>query len=257
MISLKSKIVFITGASSGIGKACAKLFAEHGADLILTARRIDRLEKLATELRQQYQVKVLPIQLDVRDKDQVQKSIGSLANEWKNIDILINNAGLALTTDKMQDAKLENWDIMIDTNIRGVLYVTHAILPNMIERNHGHIINVGSIAGHDFYPSGNIYSATKHAVKAISKSLKIDLLGTAIRVTEIAPGAVETEFSEVRWNDKERANNYYKDFKPLVADDIADNILYCATRPAHVNIAEMIIFPVAQSSANHIHRGNI
>lgn len=256
MLSLKTKTVFITGASSGIGAACAKQFAKHGANLILTARRVDRLENLAKELRDKYQVRIITIQLDVRDKEQVLDKIKTLASEWQNIDILVNNAGLALSTDKMQDAKLENWDTMIDTNIRGLLYVTHSILPMMIARNQGHIINIGSVAGHEYYPAGNIYSATKHAVKAISKSLKIDLLGTPIRVTEVSPGAVETEFSEIRWQDKERAKNFYKDFQPLTGDDIADTVLYCATRPAHVNIAEMIVLPVAQASANHLHRDN-
>jgi 3-hydroxy acid dehydrogenase / malonic semialdehyde reductase len=254
MGQLKDKIILITGASSGIGEACAKQFAAQGAKLILAARRKERLEALAEKLTLNHQVSIHLLQLDVRDKAQVQQAIATLPSDWQAIDVLVNNAGLALSTDKMQDAKVENWEVMIDTNIKGLLYITNAILAGMVQRNRGHIINIGSIAGHEYYPAGNVYSATKHAVKAITKSLKIDLLGTDIRVTEIAPGAVETEFSEIRWNDKERAKNFYKDFKPLIADDIADIIVYCANAPAHVNIAEIIVTPVAQSSANHLHK---
>lgn len=252
MISLKNKIVFITGASSGIGEACASQFAAQGAHLVLTARRIERLELLAKRLEKEYQINVLPLQLDVRHNEQVNNCVQQLTAKWSDIDILINNAGLALTTDKLQDGNINNWDTMIDTNLRGLLYVTHAILPGMISRNRGHIINIGSVAGHEYYPAGNVYCATKHAVKAISKTLRIDLLGTALRVTEIDPGMVETEFSEVRWNDKERAKSFYADFTPLVGNDIADAAVYCATRPLHVDIAEMSILPVAQASANHL-----
>jgi 3-hydroxy acid dehydrogenase/malonic semialdehyde reductase len=254
MQSLKNKIVFITGASSGIGKACAEQFAAMGARVIITARRIDKIKDLAEQLSKQYQTEVLPLQLDVRDKAMVATVIGQLPQNWQDIDILLNNAGLALTTDKMQDADVDNWDTMIDTNLKGLLYVTHQILPKMLTHNTGHIINIGSVAAHECYPSGNVYSATKHAVRAINKSLRIDLLGTAIRVSEIDPGAVYTEFSDVRWGDKERAAQFYSAFTPLVADDIADAVLYCATRKPHVNVAEMIIFPVDQASANHLHR---
>lgn len=253
-LKLHDKVVLITGASSGIGKASAMKFAENGANLILVARRQNKLDELATYISKTFNNDVLTIKLDVRNKEEVLSSIHNLPKEWNKIDILINNAGLALSTDKIQDAKLENWEIMIDTNLRGLLYVTYAILPSMTARNSGHIINIGSCAGHEYYPSGNIYSATKHAVKAISKSLRLDLLGTAIRVTEIAPGAVETEFSEVRWKDKKRAKEFYKGFHPLEPDDIADAIVYCATRPLHVDISEISIFPTAQASANHLYR---
>jgi 3-hydroxy acid dehydrogenase/malonic semialdehyde reductase len=251
---LTNKIVFITGASSGIGKACAEQFASQGAHLILTARRFDRIEKLAEKLQKQYGVKVLPIALDIQERETVEKVVHELTEEWKFIDILINNAGLALTTDAIQAANPTNWDIMIRTNICGLLYTTHAILPQMIARNGGHIINIGSTAAHECYTNGNVYCATKHAVKAFSKSLRIDLLGKAIRVTEIDPGCVETEFSEVRWKDKKRAKEFYSGFTPLVAEDIADAAIYCTTRPLHVNIAEMIIYPTEQASANHLHR---
>lgn len=254
MQNLKNKIVFITGASSGIGRACAEQLAALGAKLILTARRITRITQLAADLNKQYGIAALPLQLDVRDPNQVKQVIENLANEWKNIDILINNAGLALATDSTQEGDINNWDTMIDTNIKGLLYVTRAILPGMIARNSGHIINIGSIAGREYYPGGNVYAATKFAVNAISKSLRIDLLGTAIRASEVAPGAVETEFSEVRWKDKERAKEFYSNFTPLTAEDIADAVIYCATRKPHVNIAEILVLPTAQASANFIHR---
>jgi 3-hydroxy acid dehydrogenase/malonic semialdehyde reductase len=254
MLSLKNKIVFITGASSGIGKACAEQFAALGAKLILTARRFDKITELANQLSKKNSVAVLPLQLDVQNNEAVKKLVAQLSDEWKDIYLLINNAGLALTTDYIQDAKTENWDTMIDTNVKGLLYVTRAILPGMVARNSGHIVNMGSITGREYYPGGNVYTATKHAVKAISKSLRLDLLGTPIRVSEIAPGAVETEFSEVRWNDKERAKAFYADFTPLVADDIADAIVYCTTRPLHVNVAEILITPTCQASSNHFYR---
>lgn len=254
MKSLKNKIVLITGASSGIGKSCAEQFAALGARLILTARRIDRLNQLAADLKNQYSTEVLSIELDVRDRNKVESIINNLSPEWQSIEILVNNAGLALSTDTTQEGNPDNWDTMIDTNVKGLLYVTRAILPGMIARKNGHVINIGSVAGHEYYPGGNVYSATKHAVKAISKNLKIDLLGTPVRVSEIDPGAVETEFSEVRWKDKERAKEFYATFTPLTPDDIADAVIYCATRKPHVNISEILIQPTDQASANHIFR---
>lgn len=251
---IRNKIVLITGASSGIGKAAAQQFAEKDARLILTARRIDKIKQIAAELTEKYQVEVLPLQCDVRDKSQIKTTLDNLPAAWQDINILVNNAGLALDSSKIQDGNIDNWDVMIDTNIRGLLYMTRAILPRMVASNSGHIINIGSVAGHDCYPSGNIYCATKHAVNAISKSMRLDLLGTAIRVTEMAPGAVHTEFSEVRWHDKQRADEFYQGFQALTADDIADAIVYCATRPLHVNVAEMLIFPTAQASCNHLHK---
>ncbi len=251
---MKGKIVFITGASSGMGKACAEKFASLGAKLILTARRIDRLEQLAKELTKQYNTDVLPLELDISNKEAVAKVIGALEEKWSNIEILINNAGTALDNELLQDGNPDSWDVMIDTNFKGLLYVTRSILPGMILRKRGHIINIGSSAGHEYYPKGNVYCATKHAVKAISKSLRIDLLGLPIRVTEIDPGAVKTEFSEVRWKDKNRAEEYYSGFTPLAANDIADAVIFCATRPAHVDISELVIYPTAQASTNHLFR---
>jgi len=251
---IKGQTVFITGASSGIGKACAEQFAELGCNLIIKARRADRLQALATELSSKYGIICIPIELDVRSNEQVEAVFKKLETDKIEIDILINNAGLGLTSDKIQDAKVGNWDTMIDTNIKGLLYVTKSALPFMMRKNHGHIINIGSVAGRYCYTGGNVYCATKHAVKAISKSLRLDLIGTAIRVSEIAPGAVETEFSEVRFNDKERAKKVYAGFSPLTADDIADTVLYCATRPPHMNIDELVVFPQAQASVTDIYR---
>lgn len=247
---LKGKTVFITGASSGIGKASAERFAALGANLVITARRLDRLKALESTLMDRYGIACRSIELDVRNFDEVQKAFQGL-----DVDVLLNNAGLALSTNTMQTANVSDWETMIDTNLKGFLYVIKASLPRMIERNQGHIINLGSIAGRSSYMGGNIYCATKHAVRSISESLRIDLSGTALRVSEIAPGAVETEFSEVRWNDKERARKFYQDFEPLVAEDIADAILYVATRPSHVNISELVVYPQAQASPTTICRG--
>lgn len=251
---MKNQTVLITGASSGIGKACAEQFAALATTIVITGRRIDRLKTLAKQLTAEHKINIIPIQLDVRNHAQVEAAIQQLTKDKIEIDILVNNAGLALSTDKMQDAKVSNWDTMIDTNVKGLLYVTRAILPTMVKKNHGHIINIGSISGHSCYVSGNVYCATKHAVRAISKSLRLDLMGTAIRVSEIDPGAVETEFSEVRWNDKEKAKKIYEGFTPLVANDIADAVIYCATRPPHVNVAELVVYPQAQASITDIYR---
>lgn len=253
MISLENKIVLITGSSSGIGEACAKVFSKLSARIILCARRMDRLEELAGQLvRLGKTPYILP--LDVSDRHQVNARLSSLPPEWQDVDILINNAGLALDSVPLHEGNVDNWEIMLNTNVNGLLYVSHAIIPKMIKRSCGHIINIGSIAGQEAYPNGNIYCATKAAVRSISKSMRLDLLGTPVRVTEIAPGAVETEFSEVRFKDKARAKSFYKDFEPLRAEDIADAVLYAATRPLHVDIEQMVIMPTAQASANHIHR---
>lgn len=252
--SLSGQTALITGASSGIGKACAELFASSGVNLVLTARRLERLSALSEELTRNFGVRVMPIKLDVQNKADVQSVTDTLTRDNVVIDILVNNAGLALSRDKIQDGNLENWETMIDTNVKGLLYVTRAFLPHMIARNLGHIINIGSVAGHDCYMAGNIYSATKHAVRAISKSLRLDLFGTSIRVSEIAPGAVETEFSEVRFQDKVKAKEVYDGFSPLVAGDIADAVVYCASRPPHVNIAELVVYPQAQASVSHLYR---
>lgn len=254
MTLLANKIVLITGASSGIGQACAHLFAAQGARLILSARRVQRLEELERELASLYKTRHYLLPLDVCKKTEVKKQLGSLPQEWSSVDILINNAGLALDTLPLQQGVEDHWDIMIDTNIKGLLYVSREMIPGMLTRQCGHIVNIGSIAGHECYPNGNVYSATKHAVHALSKSMRLDMLGTPIRVTEIAPGAVHTEFSEVRWNDKERAEEFYNDFQPLLAEDIADAVLYCVTRPLRVDVEEMIIMPTVQASANHLAR---
>lgn len=253
-ISLKGSTALITGASSGIGKACAEHLARIGVNLVITARRSDRLAKMAEVLKQEFQIAVRPVELDVQRQEQVTALFDRLERDNVGVDILVNNAGLALSADKIQDGCIANWETMIDTNLKGLLYMTRAFLPPMMARNRGHIINIGSVAGHDCYPAGNIYCATKHAVRAISKSLRIDLLGTFIRVSEIDPGAVETEFSEVRWKDKAKAKKVYEGYQPLVADDVADAVVYCATRPVHVNIAEMIVYPQAQASVTHVSR---
>jgi 3-hydroxy acid dehydrogenase/malonic semialdehyde reductase len=251
---LADKTILITGASSGIGESCARLFAGQGARLILSARRVERLEELAQELSHQHNKEHYILPLDIRNKAMVKKQLETLPSELQFIDILINNAGLALDTLPIQQGIEDHWDTMIDTNIKGLLYVSRIVIPGMLERGSGHIINIGSIAGHECYPNGNVYCATKSAVHSISKSMRLDLLGSPIRITEIAPGAVQTEFSEVRWNDKEKAADFYKDFEPLTAQDISDSIFYCITRPAHVNIEEMIIMPTVQASANHLFR---
>ena len=251
---LKNKIVFITGASSGIGAACAKQFAKSGAKLLLCARRIEKLNELAMQL-QEYGAEVYVFQLDVRQHSQVKNSLKTLPEKWKNIDILLNNAGLAAGLDTLQEGDINDWEEMIDTNVKGLLYITKEILPQMIERNSGHIINIGSIAGHVVYPKGAVYCATKYAVNALSNGLRMDLLGTKIRVSTIDPGMVESNFSLVRLKgDVERAKAVYEGMDPLTPNDIADAVLYCATRPPHVNISEIIIMPTDQASATMVAR---
>lgn len=254
---MKNKIVLITGASSGIGASCAKAFAAVGAKVILCARRVMRIEQLAFELKEKFAVDAHVLQLDVSRRDVVESEIAALPAEWQNIDVLINNAGLAATFEKIQDADVIDWETMIDTNIKGVLYMTKAVLPVMLARRVGHIINIGSIAGHEYYPNGNVYCATKHALDALTKCLRIDLLGSNIRVSTVDPGMTETEFSLVRFKgDEDRAKNVYAGIESLTSDDIADAVLYCATRPPHVNIAEVIMMPTDQASTNHVFRTN-
>jgi serine 3-dehydrogenase len=251
MVNLENKIAFISGASSGIGQSCAYAFAQAGIKLILCARRFDRLEKLASELPVDSHL----IELDVRQQQQVSQAIDNLPREWADIDILINNAGLARGLKKLHEGEIQDWDEMIDTNIKGLLYLSRALIPGMVERNKGDIINIGSIAGHEVYANGNVYCATKHAVDAITRGLRIDLVGTNIRVCTVDPGLVETEFSIVRFRgDTERANTVYEGIQPLTADDIADAVLYCISRPAHVQIAEMIILATAQRASSIVHR---
>jgi serine 3-dehydrogenase len=255
MNKLKNKTAFISGASSGIGKASAAAFASEGANLILAARRIERLKELENELVNKYNIKVLSLQLDVRKLSEVKKAIASLKDDWRNIDILLNNAGLARGLSKIYEGDTDQWDEMIDTNIKGLLYVSRSIIPLMVERQRGHIINLGSLAGHESYPNGNVYCATKYAVKGLSKGMRFDLYDKNIRVTSVDPGMVVTEFSEVRFSgDKAKADKVYEGIKPLSAEDIADTILWCATRPEHININEVLITPTAQASVSYVNR---
>ena len=252
---MPSRIAFITGASEGIGKACSYAFAEQGVNLILTARRITLLNEIADDIRSKFKVKVYAYKLDVTVREEVEVSVSHLPEEWKKIDILVNNAGLARGLEKLYEDDPDNWEVMIDTNIKGLLYLTRMVVPQMVERKEGHVINIGSIAGHEAYTKGGVYCATKFAVNAITKSLKMDTIDKNIRVSSIDPGAVETDFSNVRFfGDKERAKQVYKGIKPLVAEDIADAVIYCATRPPHVNIGEIILTPTNQASAFVIHR---
>lgn len=255
MIPVKDYVVLITGASSGIGAACANIFAQAGAKLILAARRQEKLEQLAEQLGKDYDCESYLLPMDVCDLSQVQSALSNLPETWSNIDILINNAGLSRGLDKVQEASIQDWEEMIDTNIKGLLYVTRTILPGMIARGRGHIINIGSIAGHQTYPGGSVYCATKAAVKSISEGLKQDLLGTPIRVSSVDPGMVETDFSAVRFHgDTERANKVYQGVTPLTPDDVADVIFFCATRSPHVNINEVIMMPTDQASATQVNR---
>jgi 3-hydroxy acid dehydrogenase / malonic semialdehyde reductase len=257
MLPLKNNLVLITGASSGFGKACAEKFAEQKANLILTARRIDRLEELKNKLVRKHKVKIKVIKLDVRDNKEVEKAIAGLGIYWKKIDILINNAGLARGFNKVYEGNEDDWNEMIDTNVKGLLFVTRQVLPLMIKRRRGHIINIGSTAGHEVYPYGNVYAATKFAVKALSQSIRLDVLDKDIKVSSVDPGMAETEFSIVRFSgNKKRAANVYAGLKPLQAEDVADAVLFCATRPRHVNINEIILTPLAQASSNHVVRKN-
>jgi serine 3-dehydrogenase len=256
MSRLTNKVVFITGASSGIGRATANAFAQEGANLLLCARRAERLDELKTELASKYpSIRVLTIELDVRDQEGVSSELQDLPADWQRIDILVNNAGLSRGLDPLHEGSIDDWDEMIDTNVKGLLYVTRAVLPDMVARGRGHVINIGSIAGHEVYPRGNVYCASKHAVDAITRGMRMDLLGTGVKVTTVDPGLVETEFSKVRFHgDEVKANAVYKGLQPLTPDDIAETVLWAATRPAHVQIAEVIVFPSAQASSMHVHR---
>ncbi|MBW4889664.1 SDR family NAD(P)-dependent oxidoreductase [Mucilaginibacter sp. HMF5004] len=250
-----SKIVLITGATAGIGEACAHTFAREKYNLVLTGRRADRLEKLAEKLKAQYGVDVMQLVFDVEDKELVVSKLEGLPEHWKKIDILINNAGLSKGLDPIQAGQFDDWDTMIDTNIKGLLYVSKTVANWMIANGQGHIINMGSIAGKEIYANGNVYCATKAAVDFLSKGMRVDLLPHDIKVTAIHPGAVETEFSMVRFNgDAERAKKVYEGLVPLTAEDIAETIWFAASRPAHVNINEMIITPTRQANATVFNR---
>jgi len=254
MISIQNQVVLLTGASSGIGTACAKVFAGAGAKLILAARRLERLQQLAETLHATSR-EIHLLQMDVRDRAVVESAISTLPPAWSNIDILINNAGLSRGLDKLYEGDIQDWEEMIDTNIKGLLYLTRSVVPGMVSRGRGHVVNLGSIAGHQTYPNGNVYCGTKAAVRSISEGLKQDLLGTPVRVTSVDPGMVETEFSEVRFHgDSERAKKVYQGVTPLTPDDIADVIFFCVTRPPHVNINEVVLMPVDQASATLVNR---
>ncbi len=251
MTDLTKCTVLITGASSGIGEATAREFAFAGSRLILAARRIERLEKLAGELKTDCHL----IELDVRDRESVQKAIAGLPPEFGAIDVLVNNAGLSRRLDKLHEGNYDSWDDMIDTNVKGLLNVSREVIPGMVARDRGHVINIGSIAGHEVYPGGNVYCASKHAVDALTRGLLLDLVDTPVRVSTVDPGLVETEFSEVRfYGDKEKAKTVYQGYKPLEAKDIAESVVWVANRPAHVQVAQMIVLPTAQGAAMVTHK---
>lgn len=252
---MKNKIVFITGASSGIGEGCARKFASEGSDLILNARNPEKLNSLQSELETAFGIQVCTLPFDVRDREAARSAIASLTGKWKNIDVLINNAGLVIGVDKQQDGNMDEWDTMIDTNIKGLLTITRIVTPGMVERGKGHIINIGSIAGDAAYAGGSIYCATKAAVKALSDGLRIDLVDTPLRVTNIKPGMVETNFTVVRFRgDKEAADTFYKGIRPLTGDDVAETVYFAASAPAHIQIAEVLLMPTNQAAATVAYR---
>jgi 3-hydroxy acid dehydrogenase / malonic semialdehyde reductase len=248
-----SKTVLITGATAGIGKATAQIFAQHKWNVIITGRRKSLLEELAEELQSEFGINVYSLNFDIQDKNQVEQAITSLKNDWKQIDVLVNNAGLALGRELFQSGNVDDWETMIDTNVKGLLYITKAVLPVMIARKSGHIINLSSTAGKEVYPAGNVYCATKHAVEALTKSLRIDLIEYSIKVTSVSPGVVDTEFSKVRFKgDVSKAESVYKGYTPLYAEDVADAIYYAASRPAHVNISDILLTCAAQANSTTI-----
>ena len=252
---LKDKTVLITGASSGIGAATARSFAEHGARLLLCARRLDKVQQMEPELRDKGAADVFSFELDVQDRDEVEGTLNTLPDAWGKIDILVNNAGLSRGLDKLWEDDVQNWEEMIDTNVKGLLYVTRTVVPGMVQRGRGHVINLGSIAGHMVYPGGHVYCATKAAERSISDGLRIDLNGTPIRVTSIDPGMVETDFSHVRFRgDADRAKKVYAGLQPLAPEDIAESIVWVATRPAHVEVQTLLITPTAQANAYVVKR---
>ncbi|MGI8874811.1 MAG: SDR family NAD(P)-dependent oxidoreductase [Egibacteraceae bacterium] len=251
MTDLAGSIVLVTGASSGIGAATARAFAAEGARLVLAARRRERLEELAGQLAGD----TLPLELDVRDRAAVDQALSGLPPEWAAIDVLVNNAGLAAGMEPLQEGEVDHWARMIDTNVAGLLWVTRAVVPGMIARGGGHVINIGSVAGHETYPKGAVYCATKAAVDRITKGLRMDMLGTRVKVSTVDPGMVETEFSVVRFDgDADRASKVYEGLDPLTGDDIADAVVWVASRPANVQVAEVVILASAQVSATVAHR---
>ena len=250
-----NKIILITGATSGFGKAMAEKFAAGGWDCIITGRRADRLELLATSLQSQYGIQTLPLVFDVQKREEVFSTLENLPEQWRSIDVLVNNAGLALGRDSFENANLDDWDTMIDTNVKGMMYVTKAVLPYMTVRKQGHIINMGSVAGKEVYKDGNGYCASKYAVDALSKSMRIDLLPHRIKVTAIHPGAAETEFALVRFKgDEGKAKQVYDGYTPLHAEDIADIAFYCASLPEHVCVNDLVVTCTAQADAIYFHK---
>jgi 3-hydroxy acid dehydrogenase / malonic semialdehyde reductase len=254
-VSIKGKIALVTGASSGIGQATAEALAAEGARLILAARRMERLEELVARLTAAYGTEMLLIHLDVRERAAVSEKLGNLPAQWAAVDILVNNAGLSRGLNPLHEGLIDDWDEMVDTNVKGLLYVTRAILPGMVERQRGHVVHIGSVAGRDPYAGGAVYCGSKAAVAIISRAMKIDVLEHGIRVTNIEPGLVETEFSLVRFHgDAERAKKPYQGLQPLTAEDVADAILWAVTRPPHVNVQEVLLLATAQATATTTHR---
>lgn len=249
-----AKTVFVTGATSGFGKACAEIFARNGYNVIINGRRTERLQELQQQL-QQYKVKVLSLAFDVQDKKAVFSAIDQLSTEWKNIGVLVNNAGLALGRDYFDEADLDDWETMLDTNVKGLLYVSRAVLPLMKAQGSGHVINIGSTAGKEVYEKGNVYCASKYAVNAISQAMRIDLLRHGIKVTVVNPGAADTEFSMVRFKgDAGTAKSVYKGFQPLSAEDVAGVVFYCTTLPPHVCINDLVMTSTAQANSFYFNR---
>jgi NADP-dependent 3-hydroxy acid dehydrogenase YdfG len=249
------KTALITGATSGIGEATAFALADKGFQLILTGRRAERLNEVAKNVERKYGKKTLCLSFDIRNQETTANAISSLPKEWKDVDVLINNAGLAVGLNHIQDGVIDDWERMIDTNIKGLLYITRAIAPEMCAKGKGHIVNLGSIAGKDIYENGNVYCATKHAVDALSKAMRVDMLKYGIRVSNVCPGMVETEFSNVRFKgDEAKAKSVYKDFEPLKAEDIANIIAYIVTLPPHVCVNDILVMPAAQASGNYTYR---
>jgi len=255
MLNLTDRIVFVTGASAGIGRVCAERFAREGASVIVCARREDRIRELADSLASTHGLRTLPLRLDVSDREAVKAAVRGLPEDWKAIDVLVNNAGKALGLGSTQDADPAHIEGMIDTNLKGLLWVTRAVLPGMLARKRGHVINIGSVAGRWVYPGGSVYCATKHAVRALNEGLKMDVHGSPVRVTSVDPGLVETEFSLVRFEgDADKASRVYADMTPLTGDDVADAVAWAATRPPHVNIGEIMLTCVDQSHATMVNR---
>lgn len=254
-MKLKNCLTLVTGATSGIGEACAYEFASEGSDLILLARREEKLKQIAEDIKKTHNVDVKTITADVRNREDVQSKLNALEGKWKNIDILINNAGLARGMDKIYEGDYQNWEEMIDTNIKGLLYVSRTVIPWLVEKQDGMVINIGSLAGHEVYPNGNVYCGTKHAVKALSKGMTIDLNGTGVRVFNLDPGLVQTEFSEVRFRgDAEKAEKVYQGYEPLKGKDLAEIAVFAATRPKHVMIQELLVTPAAQATSTIVNK---